>query len=96
MVDRIYSPQLQLNKANEFDTKAFLVDLHLSISSEFVSFKIYDERDNFDFDIINFLLLDDDVSRSTSYEFYISQLIIFARLSSHVANFNVRDKILTA
>ena len=72
------------------------MDLYLSISNGFVSYKIYDKRDDFDFDIVNFQFLDGDVPHSTSYGFYISQLIRFARVSSHVANFNVRNKSLTA
>ena len=47
-------------------------------------------------DIVNFPFLDGDVSRSTSYGVYISQLIRFARVSSHVADFNARNKSLTA
>ena len=39
---------------------------------------------------------DGDVPRSTSYGVYISQLIRFARVSSHVADFNARNKSLTA
>ena len=39
--------------------------------------------------------LDDDVPLSTSYEIYISQLIRFARASSHVADFNTHNKLLT-
>ena len=72
------------------------MDLHLSISNEFVSSKIYDKRDDFDFDIVNFPFLDGDVPRSTSYGVYISQLIRFARVSSHVVDFNARNKCLTA
>ena len=49
----------------------------------------------FDFDIANFPFLDGDVPRSTSYGVYISQLIRFARVSSHVADFNARNKSLT-
>ena len=62
----------------------------------FVSSKIYDKHDDFDFDIVNFPFLDGDVPRSTSYGVYISQLIRFARVSSHVADFNARNKSLTA
>ena len=58
--------------------------------------KIYDKRDDFDFDIINFPFLDGDVPRSTSYGVFISQLIRFARVSSHVVDFNARNKSLTA
>ena len=72
------------------------MDLHLSTSNGFVSSKIYDKRDDFDFDIVNFPFLDGDFPRSTSYGVYISQLIRFARVSSLVADFNARNKSLTA
>ena len=68
------------------------MDLHLSISNGFVSSKIYDKRDDFDFGII----LDGDVHRSTFYRVYISQLIRFARVCSHVVDVNARNKSLTA
>ena len=96
MVNRIYPPELQLNKANTSDTEAPFLDLHLSISNGFVSSKIYDKRDDCDFDIVNFPFLDGDVPRSTSYGVYISQLIRFARVSSHVVDFNALNKSLTA
>ena len=96
MVNRIYPPELQLNKANTSDTEAPFLDLHLSISNGFVSSKIYDKRDDFDFDIVNFPFLDGDVPRSTSYGVYIAQLFRFARVSSHVVDFNARIKSLTS
>ena len=95
MVNRIYPSELQLNKANTSDTEAPFLDLHVSISNGFVSSKIYDKRDDFDFDIVNFPFLDGDVPRSTSYGACISQLIRFARVSSHVADFSARNKSLT-
>ena len=36
------------------DAVASFLDLHLSISDGFVTTKIYDKRDDFDFDIVNF------------------------------------------
>ena len=68
----------------------------LSISNGFVSSKIYDKCDDFDFDIVNFPFLDGDVPRRPSYGVYISQLIRFARVCSHVDDFNTRNKCLTA
>ena len=96
MVNRIYPSELQLNKANVSDAEASFLDLHLSISDGFVKIKIYDKGDDFDFDIVNFPFLDGDVPRSASYGVYISQLIRFARVSSHVDDFNTRNKVLTA
>ena len=78
MVDRIYSNDFQLNKAHSSDTKVPFLDLNLCISNGTVSTKIYDKRDEFDLDIVNFPFLDGDVPRRTSYGVYISQLIRFA------------------
>ena len=50
----------------------------------------------FNFDTVNFSFLDGDVPRSTSYGVYISQLIRFARVSSHVDDFYTRNKVFTA
>ena len=72
------------------------MDLHLSFSNGFVSSKIYDKRDAFDFDIVNFPFLDGDVPRRPSFGVCISQLIRFARVCSHVDDFNTRNKCLTA
>ena len=96
MVNQIYPHVLQLNKANTSDTEAPFLDLHLSISNCFVSSKIYDKRDDFDFDIVNIPFSDDDVPRRPSYGVYISQLIRFARVCSHVDDFYTRNKFLTA
>ena len=95
MESQIYPSELKLNKANTSDTKAAFLDLHLSISNHIVSTKIYDKRDDFDFEIVNFQFLDSDVPRSTSYGVYISQLIRFARASSYVTDFNICNKLLT-
>ena len=96
MVNQSYPPELILNKANTSDTEAPFLDLHISISNGFVSFKTYDKRDDFDFDIVNFPFLDGDVLRRPSYGVYISQLIRFARVCSHVEDFYARNKCLTA
>ena len=84
MVDRIYPTELQFNRANSSDTEAPFLDLNLCISNGTVSTKLYDKRDDFDFDIVNFPFLDGDVPRRTSYAVYISQLIRFARASSNL------------
>ena len=88
MVDRIYPTELQLNRANSSDTGAPFLDLNLCISNSIVSTKIYDKRDDFDFDIVSFPFLDGDVPWRTSYGVYISQLIRFARASSNLNDFN--------
>ena len=55
-----------------------------------------DAFDYFDFDIVNFPLLDGDGPQRPTYGVYISQLIRFARASSHAIDFTNRNKFLTA
>ena len=97
MVDRIYPTELQLNRANSSDTEAPFLDFKsICISNDTFSTKIYDKRDDFDFDIVNFPFLDGDVPRRTLYGVYISQLIRFARASSNLNAFNYLNKAFTA
>ena len=74
--------KLQLNKANSTDTEATFLDLHFLISNGFVSFKIYDKRDDFDFDIVNspffFLFFFFFFLKAT---FLVPPLIVFTFLS---------------
>ena len=67
MVGQIYPTGLQLNKAYSSDTEALFLDLNLSIANGIVSSKIYDKRDDFNFEIVFFPFLDGDVPRSPSY-----------------------------
>ena len=94
MVDRIYPTELQINRANSSDTEAPFLDLNLCISNGTVSTQIYDKRDDFDFDIVNFNFLDGDVPRPTSHGINISQLIRFARASSNLNDFTVIKPLL--
>ena len=52
MVGQIYPTELYLNKANSSDTEAPFSDLNLSITNGIVSSKIYDKRDDFNFEIV--------------------------------------------
>ena len=95
MVGQIYPTELQLNKVNS-DTEPPFLGLILFITNGIVSFKIYDKRDDFNFEIVNFPFLNGDVPCFPSYGVYISQLIRFARVCSNVDDFNNRKLFLTA
>ena len=64
MISQIYPSELQVNKANTSDTKAAFLDLHLSNSNDIVSTKIYDKRDEFDFEMVIFPFLNGDAPLS--------------------------------
>ena len=77
IVNRFYPSELQLNKANVSHTQISFLDLHLSISDGFVKTKFM-IKEMILILKLNFPFLDGDLSRSTSYDVYISQLIRFA------------------
>ena len=64
MVSQIYPTELQFDMTNSFNTEV----MDLSITNDIVSSKINDERDDFNFEIVNFPFLDGA---------YILQLILF-------------------
>ena len=65
--DWVPSLSTHSNKVNTSDTEDSFFDLHLFISNDVVSTKIYDKRCDLYFKIVNFPLLDVVVPRSTSY-----------------------------
>ena len=73
MVSQIYPSELQLNKVNAFDTVTPFLDVDLSMTNGIVLSKIYDKRDDFNFEIVNFPFIDGDVPRwcihFTTYSF---------------------------
>ena len=56
-LDNMVGQELQLSKANTSDTEASVQNLHLPISNDIGLIKIYDTRDDFVFEIVNFQFL---------------------------------------
>ena len=51
---QIYSPELQLDKANTSGTKTAFLDLHFSMSNDIVFTKLYYKNGRFDYEIVSF------------------------------------------
>ena len=86
---------LQLGGVDASGTKAAFLDLHLSISNVVLSTKIYNRRDELDFEAVGFPFLDGGVPCFTSYGVFVSQLILFAGASGRVAGFGEQSGLLT-
>ena len=93
MVGQIYPTELQLNKANSSDTEAPFLDLYLTITDGIVFFpKIYDKRDDFYFEKVNFPFLDGDVPRSlpmvyTFLSLFLLQECVLMLMTSTTENY---------
>jgi len=91
----IYPNELILLQSNNSDDKATFLDLAVQINNLHCIIKIYDKRDDFDFNIVTFPQLDGDVPSSPSYGTYLSQLIRFARVCNRVEDFNERNSFMS-
>jgi hypothetical protein len=81
----IYPPELEVKEITDTASSASFLDLYLEFDdSGQISTKIYDKRDDFNFNIINFPNMCSNIPASPAYGVYISQLI---RLSE----VNVKD-----
>ena len=82
-LNRLFTEYIPLNfnltKLILLIPKLAFLEFNLSIYNDTVSTKIYDKRDNFDFDIVNFPFVDGDIPWRLFYGVYISQLIGFTR-----------------
>ena len=98
MVNPIYPPELQVNKADTPDTGTAFSDLHLSLSNGFVQTKINDKCNNFDFDIVNihFLVVMFPVVPLMGVTLHNLLVFLDLRVCSHVTHFNARNKSLSA
>ena len=68
----------------------------MKIKSEnsILNFSVYDKRDDFSFDIVNFPYIDSCIPKKSALGVYYSQLIRYARLSSRYADFLIRSRSL--
>ena len=68
--------------------------MNLNVSDERLQIKLYDKRDDFNFNIVNFPFLSSNVPQYPVYGVYVSQLIRYTRVPS-AYDFLVRSRILT-
>ena len=95
-LDFIYPEELEIKDTTETPTHASYLDLSLYIDhKKCLTTSLYDKRDDFDFQIVNFPFLCSNIPESPAYGVYISQLIRYARACSYYNDFLARGKILT-
>ena len=87
-VKDIFPFQLNVEKTNQSDNLASYFDLTFTIEKDGrLSTKLYDKRDDFGFEIVNFPFLLSNIPSGPSYGVYISQLIRYARCCSYYDDF---------
>ena len=84
--NEIYPPEMQLVKTNE-GNKCNLLDLHIEIADGKFTYRKYDKRADFNFEVINYPFLGSNIPQQPSYGVFISQLIRFCEINCNVSEF---------
>ena len=95
-VDRIYPIEFEIKDTTDTDRSTSYLDLHLEIDSEGrLRMKLYDKRDDFNFPIVNFPFICNNIPAASAYGVYISQLIRYSRACGSYQDFLDRELLLT-
>ena len=92
-----YPVELEIKDTTDADHHASYLDLLLKYDNfHRLQVKLYDKRDDFNFDIVNFPFLSSNIPQSPAYGVFVSQLIRYARASSLYEDFIMRSQLLTS
>jgi hypothetical protein len=94
-IDRIYPIELEIKDTTNTDRSVSYLDLHLKIDSEgWLRTKLYDKRDDFNFPIVNFPLICNNIPAAPAYGVYISQLLQYSTACGSYQDFFDRGLLL--
>ena len=86
----IYPESLELNRENSDDSSACVLDLDISIVDGKFKCGIYDKRDDFNFNIVQFQPLCCNQASSILYGIFTSQIIRYYRICNQLTYFTER------
>ena len=89
----IYPKELALT-SDHADFQSHYLDLDIMIKNDKFHTKLFDKRDAFNFQIVNFPDLSGNIPNKHSYGVFVSQLIRYARCCGDVTDFTNRTKTL--
>ena len=91
----IYPPELTLKRTSESERNLSYLDISISLCGGKYVTEVYDKRDDFNFDIVNFPYMCSNIPAKPTYGVYISQLIRICRICDNYSSFLLRHKLLT-
>ena len=89
----IYPEELILNLESTVLEASYL-DLKFENINGTYKISLYDKRDDFSFEIVNYPWLDSNIPSSPAYGVYISRLVAFGRACDEYADFSLRHRAL--
>jgi hypothetical protein len=93
---KIYPKELLLTSDDRTDKEVNFLDLHLEVKNYSFSYRLFDKRDHFPFQIINYPCLSGNISTHQSYNVFTAQLIRYARCCQQTIDFHHRVKLIVS
>ena len=91
---KIYPRELEIKLESNNIKEVSYLDLMIKSEGGILDFSIYDKRDDFNFQIVNFPYMDSCIPRKSALGVYYSQLIRFARINSSYQAFKYKSRCL--
>ena len=85
---------MSLNRENTHDNKGTFLDLDEEIIDDKIQIKVYDKREDFKFEIINYPHIESNIPHRIAYGVFTSQLIRYANICTQKEDLIARVKIL--
>ena len=92
-ISNIYPKELTISETTESTSVASYLDLLFTRDrNNNITTKLYDKRDAFGFQIVNFPFMSSNIPSAPAYGVYVSQLIRYARCCSSYSDFLIRHR----
>ena len=91
---RIYPRELEIKLESSDPSNLSYLDLRIKSTDSNLAFSIYDKRDDFNFEIVNYPFSDSCIPKKSALGVYISQLLRYARICSFFQDFKVKSHAL--
>ena len=88
---KIYPRELEIKSESNNPRNVAYLDLRIKIEGDTIDFSIYDKRDNFPFEIVNFPYIDSCIPKKSALGVFFSQLIRYSRISSKLPAFKIKS-----
>ena len=92
-IPSIYPNELELKETTENTSECSYLDIMMFNDDGELKFKLYDKRDQFQFDIVNYPHMDSNIPIGPAYGVYVSRLIAFARVCTGFEDFKFRHSL---
>ena len=93
-IRNVYPAELELKKENRNDNSANFLDLNIEINNSKFITKLYDKRDNFDFNIIRMLHQSSNIPKKMFYSAMSAEILRICNATTSFQDFLRSSKIL--